>query len=55
MPFTSTALIAKEMGKPTAYYDPLGLLQKDDRAAHGIDILSGMDELEGWLSVVLEK
>jgi polysaccharide biosynthesis PFTS motif protein len=50
MPFTSTALIAKEMGKPSIYYDPTGLLQKDDRAAHGIPILSTRDELDEWLS-----
>ena len=50
MPFTSTALIAREMGKPSIYYDPDGLLQRDDRAAHGIPVLSGVDELEAWLS-----
>lgn len=50
MPFTSTALIAREMGKPSVYYDPSGLLQRDDRAAHGIPILSGIDELDAWLS-----
>ena len=50
MPFTSTALIAREMGKPSIYYDPEGLLQRDDRAAHGIPIVSGVDELEVWLS-----
>ncbi len=49
MPFTSTALIAREMGKPSIYYDPTGLLQRDDRAAHGIPILSGSDELEAWI------
>ena len=50
MPFTSTALIAKEMGKPSIYYDPMGRLQRDDRAAHGIPILSGIEELEEWIS-----
>lgn len=50
MPFTSTALIAKEMGKPSVYYDPTGLLQLDDRAAHGVLILRGVVELESWLS-----
>jgi polysaccharide biosynthesis PFTS motif protein len=50
MPFTSTAIIAKEMGKPSIYYDPSGLLQKDDRAAHGIAILSTRQDLETWLS-----
>ena len=46
MPFTSTALIAREMGKPSIYYDPSGLLQRDDRAAHGIHIIVGVDELQ---------
>ena len=50
MPFTSTALIAREMGKPSIYYDPTGLLQGDDRAAHGIPVLSGVEELAAWLS-----
>lgn len=50
MPFTSTALIAKAMGKPSVYYDPTGRLQRDDRAAHGIPILSGAEELNAWLS-----
>jgi polysaccharide biosynthesis PFTS motif protein len=50
MPFTSTALIAREMGKPSIYYDPCGLLQRDDRAAHGIPVVSGADELEAWIA-----
>lgn len=50
MPFTSTALIAREMGKPSIYYDPTGLLQRDDRAAHGIPIISGTNALEAWFS-----
>ena len=49
MPFTSTALIARELGKPSCYYDPSGMVQKDDRAAHGIDIIRGPKELTGWL------
>ena len=49
MPFTSTALIARELGKPSCYYDPTGLVQKDDRAAHGIEIIRGPKELTGWL------
>lgn len=49
MPFTSTALIARSLGVPTAYYDPSGIVQKDDRAAHGIDVLVGRDELERWI------
>jgi len=38
------------MGKPSIYYDPSGLLQHDDRAAHGIPILSTSDELDAWLA-----
>jgi polysaccharide biosynthesis PFTS motif protein len=52
-PFTSTALIARELGKPSIYYDPYGVLQKDDRAAHGIEIISGPEDLRAWLSAVL--
>lgn len=50
MPFTSTAIIAREIGKPSVYYDPTGELQLDDRAAHGIPILSTVEELAAWLS-----
>ena len=49
MPFTSTAIIAREMNKPSAFYDPLGLCQKDDRAAHGIPILQCKSELDAWI------
>ena len=50
MPYTSTALIAREMGKPSVYFDPIGLLQKDDSAAHGIPVLSNKADLKAWLS-----
>ncbi len=49
IPFTSTAIIAREQGKITAYYDPIGIIQKDDRAAHGIEVISGKIELEDWM------
>ena len=52
MPFTSAALIAKEMGKPSIYYDPSGMLQKDNRAAHGIQVISEIDKLENWLKTI---
>ena len=53
MPFTSTALVARELGKPSVYYDSSGLLQKNDRGAHGIPILIGQDELKDWLSKLI--
>ena len=49
MPFTSTALMAKTEGKPSVYYDPSGIVCKDDKAAHGIIILSNIDELTQWV------
>ena len=53
MPFTSTALLAREIGKPSIYYDPVGIVQKGDRAAHGIEIVSGREELRTWLHSAL--
>lgn len=50
MPFTSTALLGRAMGKPSIYYDPHGTVQRDDRAAHGIPIVIGSDELRRWVS-----
>jgi polysaccharide biosynthesis PFTS motif protein len=55
MPFTSTALIAREMGKPSVYFDPTGLLQNDDGAAHGIPVLSNQTDLEAWLSDLISQ
>lgn len=52
MPFTSTALLGRELGKPSIYYDPHGVLQRDDRAAHGIEIIMGIHELNEWLNGV---
>ena len=49
MPFTSTALIAKHEGKPSVYYDPSGNIQKDDMAAHGIQVINNLYELEEWV------
>ena len=49
MPFTSTALIGVHFGKPSIYYDPSGLIMKDDPAAHGVEIISGLVELKLWI------
>ena len=49
MPFTSTAIIAKSMGKPSIFYDPTGMIKKDDLAAHGIEVLTNKSELNKWI------
>jgi len=55
MPFTSTALVARNLCKPSYYYDPSGIIQKDDRAAHGIPVISGVDELQEILAMESAK
>ena len=54
MPFTSTALIGKEMGKPSIYYDPCGMIQKEDIGAHGIETVTGKEELKKWIRMVMQ-
>lgn len=49
IPFTSTAIIAKKLKKPSWYYDPTGTINKKDRNARGISIISGKDELNKML------
>lgn len=49
MPFTSTSILGRHLGKPSIFYDPLGLVQKDDRAAHGVPIITGLKELREWV------
>ena len=54
MPFTSTAIIAKEMGKPSIYYDALGSIEIN--TSHGIPVIKSKTELRGWYySLNIEK
>lgn len=55
VPFTSTALIARNLGKPSCYYDPSELLASDDKAAHGIPVLLGKAQLEKWIAEQLSQ
>lgn len=50
MPYTSTALLGFNQGKPSVYYDSVGNVVRDDCAAHGIPVLIGRDELRYWIS-----
>jgi len=47
-PFTSTSVYALLKGKITFYYDPLNIISKNDPAAHGVKIISGIKELKKW-------
>lgn len=49
MPFTSTAVIAKDLGRPSVFYDPLEIIQADDRASLGVKVLRGRAELDAWV------
>ena len=55
MPFTSTALVARNLGKPSYFYDPSGIIQNDDRALHEIPIISGFGELQEILALESAK
>lgn len=55
IPFTSTALIARSLGKASAYYDPTGMIVKNDVAGHGIPLLSNYKELFDWVSEVCDE
>jgi len=50
MPFTSTALIARSMGKPSIFYDPLGVLVHERRLAHNVEVVGNRTDLAQWLA-----
>ena len=49
MPYTSTAIMAIYHGKPSIYYDPIGIVEKNDRAAHGVEVVTEINELRRWI------
>ena len=49
MPFTSTALLGRFKGVPSVYYDSTGMIEEDDPAAHGIQIIKTPSELTAWI------
>ncbi|MDC1035053.1 polysaccharide biosynthesis PFTS motif protein [Alphaproteobacteria bacterium] len=48
-PFTGTALIAKELGKPSCYYDPMNSLFQCNHGAHGIQVINNNENLLKWI------
>lgn len=47
-PFTSTGVIGKDQKKKSFYYDPTGVVSKNDKASHGIPLFSNRDDLKNW-------
>ncbi len=45
MPFSTPSVIAKLLNKTTYYYDPTGIIQIDDRASHGVQIIRNKEQL----------
>jgi len=54
-PFTSTAIIAKTLNKPSFFYDPVIWVQKNDLASHGIPIIHGFNDLKENILKILEN
>ena len=54
-PWTSTAVIAKKMGKPSIFYDPTSKLSIDDRGKHDIKFIQNKNELKSYINNIFEK
>lgn len=44
MPFTSTAILARLLGKPSVYHDPNNGVEPDGRAAYSTSIIKGKEK-----------
>ncbi len=51
MPPTTTALIAREVGIPSVYFNPFGQILSGDSALEKIDLVSSHFELENWIEL----
>jgi polysaccharide biosynthesis PFTS motif protein len=52
MPFTSTAFLGKELNKPSIFYDPTGLVSKNNNNSNGIQIINNIDDLDNWVNQI---
>ena len=48
-PFSAPAVIARELGIPSCYYDPTGMIDEHHPAAHGIKIIGNKIRLQNWV------
>ena len=51
LPFTAPAIIAKEMGKPSCYYDPTGMLNENHHGSHGVTLVNNKEDLYNWIKL----
>lgn len=52
MPFTSPAIIAKSLHKPSIYFDPFGDFKKNQIASLDVDIISNENKLISWMQSI---
>jgi len=50
LPFTSTAIIAKDLNIPSVYYDPSGVIARNQSTYHGVSVIGDIAELSHWIS-----
>lgn len=55
IPFTSTAILAKEMGKDSVFYDPTNRIKYLTGLSRGLPVLGGKDQLRIWMESVLDN
>lgn len=55
LPVTSTAMIAKNAGKNSIYYDPLGLLSPSDVCFRDVLLVQGQESLRKWFEIYLSR
>ena len=48
-PFTTPSIVAKNLHKKTAFYDPSGKIALDDPGAFGVKVLNNKEEIQSWM------
>jgi polysaccharide biosynthesis PFTS motif protein len=55
IPFTSSALISKNLGVTSVYYDPVNVLKPFKHLTHDIKLISGRANLDAWFCELLSN
>ena len=50
IPFTSTGLVARDRGRPSAFFDPTGRVPNPHPAGRDLPLFRGKTDLQSWLS-----